>query len=300
VSGQGPKKRSENLLGYGERWKVQAGMGLALRLQNTGLGGGAPDKAGAEIEVYADGRAEIRTSSAELGQGLPAVLAAVTAERARSPYERVSVLLSDTDRTPNGGPTTASRQTFMSGNAARHASAQMREVLSQVAASGSMRPRSRSSLSTARCAFSARHTRACVSFGEVVQWAQDEGASTRLTYDYEAPRRSRSHGRRHALCIQLCCAGGAGRGGYRDRRGHGAQSSPAHDIGRAINPPDFERADRGGIVMGMGNALTEEYIVENGVPIRNGFALQSAQHPACAGNRLFHRRRSGRRRAVWR
>jgi xanthine dehydrogenase molybdenum-binding subunit len=86
--------------------KVRA-WGLACAYKNTGLGGGARDLAGAEIEVYPDGHAEIRTSSAEIGQGLPGVLAAVTAEELGLPFESVSVLLSDTDLTPNGGPTTA-------------------------------------------------------------------------------------------------------------------------------------------------------------------------------------------------
>ncbi len=40
----------------------------------------------------------------------------------------------------------------------------------------------------------------------------------------------------------------------------------AHDVGRAINPLSLSGQVEGGIVMGMGNALTEHYIVENGVP----------------------------------
>ncbi len=40
----------------------------------------------------------------------------------------------------------------------------------------------------------------------------------------------------------------------------------AHDVGRAINPLSLNGQIEGGIVMGMGNALTEHYIVENGVP----------------------------------
>ena len=40
----------------------------------------------------------------------------------------------------------------------------------------------------------------------------------------------------------------------------------AHDIGRAINPLALEGQIEGGIVMGIGNALTEEYSHEKGVP----------------------------------
>ena len=54
--------------------------GFAVGYKNTGLGGGAPDKAGAEVELYADGTLEVRTSSAELGQGLVTVLQMIVAE----------------------------------------------------------------------------------------------------------------------------------------------------------------------------------------------------------------------------
>jgi xanthine dehydrogenase molybdenum-binding subunit len=40
----------------------------------------------------------------------------------------------------------------------------------------------------------------------------------------------------------------------------------AHDVGRAINLLSLNGQIEGGIVMGLGNALTEHYIEENGVP----------------------------------
>ncbi len=52
-------------------------------------------------------------------QGLPAVLAACVCDELGLPFGRVRVLLGDTDYCPDGGATTASRQTFVSGNAAR-------------------------------------------------------------------------------------------------------------------------------------------------------------------------------------
>ena len=81
-----------------------------------------------------DGTAEIRSSSADLGQGLQTVLAQFVAEELGLPYHRVRVLLSDTDRCPDGGPTTASRQTYVTGNAARLAARAMRQRLSAVVA----------------------------------------------------------------------------------------------------------------------------------------------------------------------
>ena len=71
--------------------------GLAVAYKNTGLGGGAPDKAGAEVELYEDGHLEVRTSSAELGQGLVTVLQIVVAEEFQTPADKVNVLVMDTD-----------------------------------------------------------------------------------------------------------------------------------------------------------------------------------------------------------
>ncbi len=120
-----------DMRGQDFRWSWEEGdsrfaWGTAVAYKNTGLGGGAPDKATAEIEVWRgdETRAEVRISSAEMGQGLPGVLAACAAQELGAPVENVSVLLGDTDYCPDGGPTTASRQSFVSGNAVRLAARQ--------------------------------------------------------------------------------------------------------------------------------------------------------------------------------
>ncbi len=108
--------------------------GIAAAYKNTGLGGGAPDKAAAEIELYTDGNVEVRSSSAELGQGLPTVLQLIAAEELAISPDSVRVLLSDTDLTPDGGPTTASRQTYVTGNAVRQTTAAFREMATDLLA----------------------------------------------------------------------------------------------------------------------------------------------------------------------
>jgi len=110
------EKVDRDMRGGAFRWSWEEGRsrfawGVAVGYKNTGLGGGAPDKASAEVEVWLDEEnepvAEVRTSSAEMGQGLPAVLAACAAEELGLPAERVRVLLGDTDYCPDGGPTPA-------------------------------------------------------------------------------------------------------------------------------------------------------------------------------------------------
>jgi CO/xanthine dehydrogenase Mo-binding subunit/aerobic-type carbon monoxide dehydrogenase small subunit (CoxS/CutS family) len=246
----------------------QIAWGLACAYKNTGFGGGAPDSAGADVEVYGDGTvtgvdAEVRASSADLGQGLTTVLAQIAAEVLGLPIGRVRVLLSDTDLTPDGGATTASRQTFVTGNAARLAAEGMRERLSFVAAE-------RWDVAPETIRFEGGELRAAVHravFGEVVQWLVKEGREPHLRYRYHAPE-----------TLPL------GQGGdMHFAFGFGVQAAQvavdpasgkvqvlrivaAADGGRALNPQALVGQIEGGIVMGIGTALTEEYVLEDGVP----------------------------------
>ncbi len=253
---------------YGRVWSIgnkKYAWGLAVGYKNTGLGGGADDCAGAEIEVYASGAgmAEIRTSSAEIGQGLPGVLAAVVAEELGLSFEQVTVLLSDTDLTPNGGPTTASRQTYVSGNAAKHAAIQMREVMSSVAAEHLDAAPDALQFRNARV----EHNGKSASFAEVVEWMQAEGRPTKLIYEYTAPE-TEALGQGGDMHVAFSYAAHAALVEVDTETGivNVLKVIAAHDIGRAINPLALEGQIEGGIVMGIGNALTEEFPHEKGVP----------------------------------
>src|SRR5581483_9229020 len=157
--------------------------GFAAAYKNTGLGGGAPDKSAAEVEVFEGGTAEVRTSAAEIGQGLPTILAMITAEELGLPYELVRVLLSDTDWRPDGGPTTASRQTFVTGNAARLAARGMREILAETASEYlDVAPEAL----VFRNGYISQNGRQ-LSFAEVVKRARQEQRPTRYLHEYHAP-----------------------------------------------------------------------------------------------------------------
>src|SRR5829696_10236899 len=80
--------------------------GFASAYKNTGLGGGAPDISGADVELYEDGTFQVRSSSAEMGQGLVTVMRTIVAEEMAVSPAQVRVLVMDTDLAPNGGPTT--------------------------------------------------------------------------------------------------------------------------------------------------------------------------------------------------
>jgi selenium-dependent xanthine dehydrogenase len=248
------------------RWTWDVGhrryaWGLAIGYKNTGLGGGAPDKATAEVEAWHDPArglvAEVRISSAEMGQGLPGVLASCAAEELGIPTGNVSVLLGDTDVCPDGGPTTASRQTFVSGNAARLAA---RDVARKLAANPSE--------------------------SVVVQheyWAPKTqplgtGGDMHVAFSFVAQA---------ALCeIDL-----------RTGQVEVKRIVAAHDVGRAINPLTLEGQIEGGIVMCIGYALTEHYIQEDGIPWTNVMArykMPSITHaPAITSHIVEHELSTG-------
>lgn len=281
--------------------KKRYAWGLAAGYKNTGLGGGAPDKAEAEVEVYPDGRAEIRTSSAEMGQNLIGVLVACTAEELGLPFQQVNALVMDTDRTPDGGPTTASRQTYVSGNAARLAARAMRERMQTVLAEKFDVPPDvitfheglayvdEERLARVKIAngnnghnganghshnghngtngASKRSPSRTISFAEAVQAMLAEGREPKLRYEYWAPK-TQPLGTGGDMHFAFSYAIHAALVSVDLDTGEVAveQVAAAHDVGRAINPLSLTGQIEGGIVMGIGNALTEHYIEENGVP----------------------------------
>ena len=237
--------------------------GLAACYKNTGLGGGAPDRGAAEVEVLENGRVVVRTAAAEIGQGLPAVLAAIVAEELGVPYDQVDVALPDTDTTPDGGPTTASRQTYINGNAARMAARRVRDILAWATCEALGAPQAeldfRDGLIAAR-----GHT---VSVGQAARMAREAGRRPVARARFEAPP-TRPLGQGGDMHVGFSFGVQAALVEVDTRTGEVAvlKVVNAHDIGRAINMLGLFGQIRGGIIMGIGNALTEEFPVEGGVP----------------------------------
>jgi xanthine dehydrogenase molybdenum-binding subunit len=243
--------------------------GFAVAYKNTGLGGGAPDKAGAEVELYADGTLEVRTSSAELGQGLVTVLRLIVAEEFAVAPERVRVLVMDTDLTPDGGPTTASRQTYVTGNAARYAAQTLREAITSTLAEKYDQPPEQIRFVEGLAQVNGHS----VQLGEVVELMQSEGREPKVLYEYWAPK-TQPLGTGGDMHFAFSFAAQAAEVEVNTRTGEVKvlRVIAANDVGKAINPLGLQGQVEGGVVMGMGHALTENFIVENGIPFTDRLA----------------------------
>jgi CO/xanthine dehydrogenase Mo-binding subunit len=103
---------------------VRRGLGFACGFKNVGFSYGFPENCWAKVELR--GGVEIEEAvlyhaGAELGQGSHTVMAQMAAEALDVPLERVRLVVSDTASSENSGSASASRMTFMSGQAIRGA-----------------------------------------------------------------------------------------------------------------------------------------------------------------------------------
>jgi len=105
---------------------ILRGHGFAAGFKNVGFSFGYQENCWARIELH--GKAEIEEvvllhASAEVGQGTHTVMTQMAAEALGVPFEKVTLIASDTASTENSGSVSASRMTFMSGNSIRGAAA---------------------------------------------------------------------------------------------------------------------------------------------------------------------------------
>ena len=111
------------------------GVGIGTAHHGISTSRGAPDWSAASILLSEDGTLTYRTTICELGQGTPQGHAKIVAEILGAPYESIRVELPDTDTMPNARPTHGSRGLTLGGTAAADAALKLRKQMVKVAAS---------------------------------------------------------------------------------------------------------------------------------------------------------------------
>ncbi|HWQ84282.1 MAG TPA: xanthine dehydrogenase family protein molybdopterin-binding subunit [Anaerolineales bacterium] len=109
---------------------LKRGVGFACAFKNVGFSYGAPENCWAIIELYGKGEIDqvvLKHAGAEVGQGSHTVFCQMAADAVGVPLEKVTLVASDTAVTRNSGSVSASRMTFMAGNAIRGAASQALE-----------------------------------------------------------------------------------------------------------------------------------------------------------------------------
>jgi CO/xanthine dehydrogenase Mo-binding subunit len=110
---------------------IRRGIGIACGFKNIGFSFGFPEQNWATIELYGGTEIEqviVRQAGAEVGQGAHTVFVQMAAESVGVPVEKVQLIGHDTAETLTSGSASASRLTFMAGNAIKIAGAQALEM----------------------------------------------------------------------------------------------------------------------------------------------------------------------------
>ncbi|MEA4940823.1 MAG: selenium-dependent xanthine dehydrogenase [Christensenella sp.] len=202
--------------------------GIACAMKNSGLGVGVPDVGRCRIEVL-DGKLHLHSSAACIGQGMGTIQTQFVKEITGLPLERIIYHVPDTASAPNAGNTTASRQTLFTGEAAVRAAKLVKAALDEA---GSLEALEGQSF-----------------LGEY------EGKTDAMGSDKPNPVSHIAYGYATQV-VEL------------DDEGRVSCVTAAHDVGQAVNPVSLEGQIEGGVVMSLGYALTEDFPLENGKPLR--------------------------------
>ncbi|MDW4548011.1 molybdopterin cofactor-binding domain-containing protein [Defluviimonas sp. D31] len=236
----------------GEGGVLRRGVGIACGWYgcgNTSLPNPSTIRAG----ITSGGRVMLHQGAMDIGQGANTVVAQIFAEALGIDVGRVEIIGPDTGVTPDAGKTSASRQTYVSGNAARLTGLALRAEILRLtnAAEGRIEIAKGEVTVTAP---DGRVHRAVLPDGDryVVEAAE--------TYDPPtAPLDENGQGVPYAVygytaqMVELTVDTGLGTVTL-------DHIHAAHDVGRAINPVLVEGQIHGGVAQGIGLALMEEYI----------------------------------------
>jgi CO/xanthine dehydrogenase Mo-binding subunit len=110
---------------------LRRGIGFACAFKNIGFSFGFPEQNWATVELHGNAEIEqviVRQAGAEVGQGAHTIFVQMTAEAVGVPVTKVRLITHDTAETRTSGSSSASRMTFMAGNAIRDAASKALEL----------------------------------------------------------------------------------------------------------------------------------------------------------------------------
>ena len=109
---------------------LRRGIGIACGIKNVGYSFGFPEQSTATVELFGEAeleRAIVRIGAADVGQGTHLILRQIAAETLNLPLEQVTMICNDSSESPNAGSASASRLTFMAGNAVQEAATEAKK-----------------------------------------------------------------------------------------------------------------------------------------------------------------------------
>ena len=244
------------------------GIGVGSMYYGLGYGFSRPDIGSATIEICEDGSVIVRSGQVDFGQGSDTILCQIVADELDIKYETIQIITADTAMTPDSGPTSASRITYVCGNAMIKAAQALRKKLEHIA---------EDILGEKDLVFvdgdihSEAHPDKKMSFANLAKACHLQGIQIAETgwFDNSTPDVDPDTSQGDAYSA-YCWASQLAEVEVDTETGkvEVLRVIAVHDVGKAINPSLVEAQIEGGVVMGLGYALTEE-IIEEGCIVKN-------------------------------
>ena len=246
------------------------GRGIATIMFGFGYGEGFPDHSIASAEIEDSGKLLIRTAAADVGQGVLTTITQIAAEVLKVKPEIIRIIPGDTHLTKSSGSTSATRQTFFTGNAVKEAS---EGLLSNIYHYASLN-------------FSTNHVDLGIEDGNIFR---KDNPDNKLSY-WELAKKVAEKG--ETLKAEASFFPHTDKPD--PKTGQGEKLYVAYtfvtqvvdvevdidtgivevlnvytsaDIGKAINPQNVEGQIEGGTVQGIGMALMEEQVIKEGITL---------------------------------
>lgn len=218
----------ETLLAVKEAYEANPGRaGIACAMKNAGVGVGLPDKGRAKLIVN-HGIVELYSAASDIGQGCATVFVQIAAQTLGMKREQIRNMGSNSELAPDSGTTSGSRQTLISGEAVRMAAVELKKALDE--AGGSLE------------ALEGREF-----------YAEFFEPTDKLGADVPFPKSHVAYGfATHVVIL--------------DDDGRVKEVYAAHDSGKVVNPISIQGQIEGGVLMGLGYALTEKFPLKDCVP----------------------------------
>jgi len=249
-----------------DKGNKRRGIGISSSFYGVSLGAGGRkyEKSGAYVEINKDCSINVAVGTTEMGQGMKTVLSQIAADALGVTYEDIYILETDSTRVPDSGPTVASRSTVMSGNAIKDACRQLRERLEKVAENMLKIPAKVLIWDNGHIYFK-QNPSVKITFKELIEEALHQDVHLSAQGWFVAPYTTFDEETGQGWCyftyvystniaeVEVDMTTGTVKV---------LKVTAAHDVGKAINPTLVEGQIQGGIVQGLGYALTEGLIYD--------------------------------------
>jgi aldehyde oxidoreductase len=260
------------------------GVGIAGAYKNIGGGRGLPNFGGVVMKLLDSGEVELRASVCDMGQGAASVLAQIAAAITGIPLDTFSVVVADSEVIPAGAMAIGQRQTMIAGNATIGAAKKLKKLILETASAGTGLPADDLSISGTRVVN--KNGEPVVSLAQLCrltdgmvmevkhEWIapqtyplKDDPNPTfpimkdgKIVTEYD-PEDYRNYFAYNYACQIAIVEVDTATGLVEVKK-----VFAFHDVGKALNPLKIKGQLEGSIIMGIGYALSEEFVMNQGIP----------------------------------